>query len=258
MGATTYNLADLFEQAVDEWPDREYVVDDHQRRTFAELDARANRLAHHLLAEGVRPGDHVGIYAMNRVEWVEVLWAVFKIRAVWININYRYVDDELAYLFDRAQLRYLVVEDQYAERAARVAPDLPHLVVGSEYEMALGAASPDRDFAERSGDDLYVLFTGGTTGMPKGVVWRHEDVLMALGGGIDLRTGQVVTSPADFLEQRPRRVPDGELPDPAADARRQSVVGDGAELHRQHHRSATVVRCRLGARHDRRRRASTC
>jgi acyl-CoA synthetase (AMP-forming)/AMP-acid ligase II len=201
MGATTYNLADLFEQAVDEWPDREYVVDEHQRRSFAELDARANRLAHHLLVEGVRPGDHVGIYAMNRVEWVEVLWAVFKIRAVWININYRYVDDELAYLFDRARLRYLVVEEQYAERATRVAPDLPRLVVGPEYELALGAASPARDFAARSGDDLYVLFTGGTTGMPKGVVWRHEDVLMALGGGIDLRTGQVVTSPADFLER---------------------------------------------------------
>ena len=151
MGATTYNLADLFEQAVDEWPDREYVVDDHQRRTFAELDARANRLAHHLLAEGVRPGDHVGIYAMNRVEWVEVLWAVFKIRAVWININYRYVDDELAYLFDRAQLRYLVVEDQYAERAARVAPDLPHLVVGAGVRNGARCGLPRSGFRQAVG-----------------------------------------------------------------------------------------------------------
>jgi acyl-CoA synthetase (AMP-forming)/AMP-acid ligase II len=72
------------------------------------MEARANRLAHHLAAQGVRPGDHVGIYAYNSVEWVESLWAVFKLRAVWININYRYVEDELRYLFDNADLVGLI------------------------------------------------------------------------------------------------------------------------------------------------------
>jgi acyl-CoA synthetase (AMP-forming)/AMP-acid ligase II len=201
MTAATFNLADLFEQAADEWPDRAYLVDEHQRRTFAEMDERANRLAHHLLAEGVRPGDHVGIYALNRVEWVEVLWAVFKIRAVWININYRYVEEELAYLFDHADLRYLVVEPGFLDRALAVVPHLPRLVIGPEYEAALAAGSPARDFGPRSGDDRYILFTGGTTGMPKGVVWRHEDVLMALGGGIDIRTGERVSRPEDFLDK---------------------------------------------------------
>jgi acyl-CoA synthetase (AMP-forming)/AMP-acid ligase II len=201
MGAPTYNMADLFENAVDEWPDREYIVDERTRLTFAEMDARANRLAHHLLAQGVGPGDHVGIYALNRVEWVETLWAVFKIRAVWININYRYVEDELAYLFDNADLTYLVVEPEFAERARSVAPDLPQLVMGPEYEAALAAQSPERDFAPRSNDDRYILFTGGTTGMPKGVIWRHEDVVMALGGGIDVRSGEKVTSPDDFVEK---------------------------------------------------------
>jgi acyl-CoA synthetase (AMP-forming)/AMP-acid ligase II len=201
MGAATYNLADLFEQAVDEWPDRPYVIDDRQRRTYAELEERANRLAHHLLAEGVGPGDHVGIYASNRVEWVEVLWAVFKIRAVWININYRYVDDELADLFARADLGYLVVEPQYADRARRVAPQLPTLVIGDDFESAIDSGSPARDFPSRSDGDHYVLFTGGTTGMPKGVVWRHADVLMALGGGIDIRTGETVSAPTDFIDK---------------------------------------------------------
>jgi acyl-CoA synthetase (AMP-forming)/AMP-acid ligase II len=199
MGANTYNLADLFEQAADEWPDRVYVADERQRRTFAELDARANQLAHHLAAEGVGPGDHVGIFALNRVEWVETLWAVFKLRAVWININYRYVADELAYLFGNADLQHLVVEPEFAERAAEVDPRLPQLVIGPEYELALAAQSAERDFGPRSDDDHYILFTGGTTGLPKGVVWRHEDVVMALGGGIDIRTGEKVEQPFDFV-----------------------------------------------------------
>ena len=201
MGANSFNLADLFEAAVDEWPDREYVVDERERRTFAEMDRRANRLAHHLLAQGVKPGEHVGIYALNRVEWVEALWAIFKIRAVWININYRYVEDELAYLFDNADLTYLIVEPEFLDRARSVAPNLPHLVIGSDYEAALAAQSDARDFAPRSDDDIYILFTGGTTGMPKGVVWRHADVVMALGGGIDVFTGDKMQSPTGFVEK---------------------------------------------------------
>src|ERR1700682_4062246 len=98
----TFNLADLFENAVDAFGEREYLVAAGKRRTYAEMEARANRLAHHLAAAGVKAGDHVGIYAYNSVEWVEAVWAIFKIRAVWVNINYRYVEDELAYLFGNA------------------------------------------------------------------------------------------------------------------------------------------------------------
>lgn len=194
-----FNIADLFEQAVDQWGDRTYLVDERVRQTFAETDARANRLAHHLAAAGVGPGDHVGIYALNRAEWVETLWAVFKLRAVWININYRYVEDELAYLFGEAGLVHLVVEPEFVERARSVAPDLPMTVIGDDYEAALAAQSPERNFPERSGDDRYILFTGGTTGMPKGVVWRHEDVVYALGGGIDVISGVRLSADTDFV-----------------------------------------------------------
>ena len=205
MVASTFNLADLFEQAVDAWPDRDYIVAGHVRRTYAEMEARANQLAHHLAAQGVGPGDHVGIYALNCAEWVETVWAVFKLRAVWVNINYRYVEDELAYIFENADLVALVVAAEFIDRVNGVREHLPMLrhvlVIGDEYETALAAQSPERDFPARSGDDLYILYTGGTTGMPKGVLWRHEDVLMALGGGIDLRSGHKMTSPTEFLDK---------------------------------------------------------
>jgi acyl-CoA synthetase (AMP-forming)/AMP-acid ligase II len=210
------NLADLFEQAADTWPDREYLVADGRRRTYAEMEARANRLAHHLADHGVGPGQHVGIYGINSVEWVETLWAVFKLRAVWVNINYRYVEAELDYLFGVADLDALVFDAAFASRVRSVRDRLggsAHLVAIGEpgdddgfgpleclgFEQALEGRSAERDFAPRSADDRYLLFTGGTTGMPKGVLWRHEDVLMALGGGVDVVTGARVSKPEDFV-----------------------------------------------------------
>src|SRR5437867_8136310 len=148
-----FNLADLFEHAVDHVGEREYLVADGERRTYADLEARANRLAHHLAEQGVGPGDHVGIYALNSVEWVETLWAVFKLRAVWVNINYRYVTDELRYLFRNAELKAIVVQPEFAARVdevREVVPDLTHvLVTGEPYEKALAAQSSERDFGPR-------------------------------------------------------------------------------------------------------------
>ena len=201
-----FNLADLFEQAVDHWGDREYLVADGERRTYREMEEQANRLAHHLASEGVGPGDHVGIYGYNAAQWVEALWAVFKLRATWININYRYVEDELAYLVGNADLVALIHQAEFADRVQAVKPHLPllrHTLVmdGPEYENALAAQSPERDFPPRSGDDRYILYTGGTTGMPKGVVWRHEDVFFALGGGIDALTGERVDRPEQMIDK---------------------------------------------------------
>ncbi len=208
------NLADLFEFAADTFADREYLVSEGKRRTYAEMEARANRLAHHLAEHGIGPGDHVGIYALNSVEWVESLWAIFKLRAVWVNINYRYVADELRYIFDNADLVGLIHAREFTPRVGEVADALGNLrfslVIddGSghpdarsdavDYEKAIASQSDERDFGPRSPDDIYILYTGGTTGMPKGVVWRHEDVFYALGGGIDAMTNQRVADPGDL------------------------------------------------------------
>jgi len=223
-----FNLADLFEHAADHFGSREYLVAEGQRRTYAEMEARANRLAHHLAAHGIGPGDHVGIYAYNSVEWVETLWAVFKLRAVWVNINYRYVEGELAYLFANADLQALVYQREFAPRVANVLGDLPmltHSIViedgsGADlglldsvpYEAAMAAGSPERDFGPRSPDDHYILYTGGTTGMPKGVVWRHEDVFFALGGGIDPTTNTRVDRPEALVERAQTRDPATMMP----------------------------------------------
>jgi acyl-CoA synthetase (AMP-forming)/AMP-acid ligase II len=212
-----FNLADLFEAAVDAYPDREYLVAEGHRRTYADMEARANRMAHHLAAQGIGPGDHVGIYSYNSVEWVETAWAVFKLRAVWININYRYVEDELRYLFANADLKALVHQREFSPRVAALLPGLPglrHVVVVEDgstetdptpgtvrYEDALASGRPERDFAPRSPGDLYILYTGGTTGMPKGVVWRHQDVFYALGGGVDPSTNTRVVRPEQMVEK---------------------------------------------------------
>ena len=204
-----YNIADLFEHAVDAVPDRIALVVDDEALTYAELDAAANRLAHHLLDQGFGVGDHVGIFGANSREWAVAMLGAFKIRAVPINVNYRYVEDELRYLVDNADLVALVHDDDLAARVAGIVDDtskLRHLVhvgdgaqsraAGLEsvgFDEAAAAASAARDFGERSPDDLYVLYTGGTTGMPKGVLWRQEDVFYALGGGIDAYTNEPVT-----------------------------------------------------------------
>src|SRR5207244_10375280 len=93
-----FNLADLFEAAVDAFGERDYLLAEGKRRTYAEMDERANRLANHLSAQGVGPGDHVGIYAYNSVEAVEGLWVNFKVRIVCVDIHCRYLPDESTYL----------------------------------------------------------------------------------------------------------------------------------------------------------------
>ena len=197
---TTFNLADLFESVVDSVPDRTAVVCGDVRRTYAELDARANQLAHHLADAGIRAGEHVGMYLQNGIEYIEALVACLKVRAVPINVNFRYVEEELRYLLDDADVVALLHGRQFAPRVHAIRENLPalrHLVAvedGSEadvsgigsvsYEEAVGPQSEDRDFGRRSPDDRFIIYTGGTTGFPKGVVWRQEDFFFTcLGGG---------------------------------------------------------------------------
>ena len=201
-----HNIADLFEHAVDLTPNRVAVICGERRVTFLELEQRANRLAHHLAERGLGRGSHIGVYARNGIEALEAMLAAYKLRAVAVNVNYRYVPNELRYIFDDADLSALVHERRYADRVAESLPDgLRHVLViedgsdldfarygGVPYESALQGAAPERDFEPRSDGDLFLLYTGGTTGNPKGVMWRHEDVWRTLGGGIDFMTGEPV------------------------------------------------------------------
>jgi acyl-CoA synthetase (AMP-forming)/AMP-acid ligase II len=203
-----WNIADLFEHVADTVPDRVAIIVNDEPRTYRAYEERANRLAHHLAAQGVKPGDHVGIYAFNSHEFIETILAAYKLRAVPINVNYRYVEAELRYLFDNADLVALVHDEEFRDRIDAVRESLPLLThtiaIGtggddsSEYEAALASGSPERDFPPRSDDDIYILYTGGTTGMPKGVVWRQEDVLCVLGGLVNFDTGVRVADEWEF------------------------------------------------------------
>src|SRR3954468_9112682 len=206
--ALSFNLADLVENAVDHVPDRRAVVTAARTLTYADLEERANRLAAWLAAQGIGPGDHVGCYLYNGTEFIEAMLAAFKLRAVPINVNYRYVEDELRYLFNDADLKALVHDAEFTPRVKAVRDGVPTLtttlVVGGasdDYEHALASSSPARHVMPRSGDDLYIIYTGGTTGMPKGVVWRQEDAFFSCFGGGDYSRRNMVTSPDEMPDR---------------------------------------------------------
>ncbi len=216
-GRAVFHIADLFELVAEAIPDRPALVGGDHRLTYGELDERSNRLANHLIANGLEPGATISIYAWNRTEWVESLFGAYKARAIPINVNYRYLADELRYILDDSKSEALVFERSFAPIVAAVIADLPRLrqlIVledGSDepldglpgvvrYEDALADASPERVDIERSPDDLYIMYTGGTTGMPKGVMWRNEDLYFAALSGS--AWGQVpISTPEELVER---------------------------------------------------------
>jgi acyl-CoA synthetase (AMP-forming)/AMP-acid ligase II len=205
---STFNLADLFELVADAAADREARVAGDRRLTYAELDERSNRLAHHLRSLGVGKDDFVGLHMVNGTEYAEGMLACFKIRAVPVNVNFRYVEEELRHLFDDADLVVNISNARFADRVRAIQGRLPKLreviVVEETYEDALAAASSDRDFGPRSSDDLYCAYTGGTTGLPKGVIWRHEDIFFAgMGGGDVFHAGNYVKTPEELVQRLP-------------------------------------------------------
>src|SRR5687768_6121600 len=146
-GPRSFNLADIWEMSADHVPDRDALVVGEQRRTYAELEERANRLAGWLAGHGVGPGDHVGVHLQNCPEYVEAMLAAFKLRAVPVNVNYRYVTDELRYLLDNSGSVVVLTQPTLADRVEAVRADLPALrsvlVVGDDYDAALAASSPE-------------------------------------------------------------------------------------------------------------------
>lgn len=182
----TWNLADLFEANADAFPDRLALASGDVRLTYGQLDERATRLANHWASHGIGAGDHIGLYLYNGNEYLECMLAAWKLRARTINCNYRYVAHELKYIFEDAELKGVIYEAELKQHVddAMVPGVTYRMERGPGYEAALAGASAERDFPERSDDDLVIIYTGGTTGMPKGVMWRHEDLFFAaLQGG---------------------------------------------------------------------------
>jgi acyl-CoA synthetase (AMP-forming)/AMP-acid ligase II len=213
------NIADLAEHAIDAVPDRVALICADEQITYGQLEEKANRLAHYLIDRGVKKDDKVGLYCRNRIEIVIAMLGIVKAGAILVNVNFRYVEGELKYLFENSDMVALVHERRYADRVANVLPETPDvkttLVVedgsdvkdeafqrygGVEFYSALEQGSPERDFGERSADEIYLLYTGGTTGFPKGVMWRHEDIYRVLFGGTDFATGEFVKDEYDLAK----------------------------------------------------------
>jgi fatty-acyl-CoA synthase len=181
-------------------PDRVAVVCGPTCRTYGELEHRAARLASWLHAAGVGPDDKVAMDLVNRVEYLETFYAALKLGAVPVNVNYRYGSEEIRYLLDDSDAKVVVTEAAYAPDVHKAAslvggPEPTVLEVGDAYDGAIAAGGDDgwRDRAP-TGDDLIFLYTGGTTGMPKGVMWRNDDLYVAL-----WQMGRPGTEPPDPL-----------------------------------------------------------
>lgn len=224
------NIADLAEHAIDAVPDRVAIITGDEQLTYAQLEEKANRLAHYLLDQGVKKDDKVGLYCRNRNEIVIAMLGIVKAGAILVNVNFRYVEGELKYLFDNSDMVALVHERRYADRVANVLPETPNVTTilviedgsdddyerygGVEFNAALEQGSPERDFGPRSEDDIYLLYTGGTTGFPKGVMWRHEDIYRVLFGGTDFATGEPIADEYDLSKAAVDNPPMIRLPIP--------------------------------------------
>jgi acyl-CoA synthetase (AMP-forming)/AMP-acid ligase II len=208
---TEFNIALAHEAVCETVPDREVLVWRDRRLTYAQLTDRSRRLASYLHGRGLgvrreraqlqgheSGQDHVALYLHNGNEYVEGMLGAFKSRTAPLNVNYRYVEDELRYLFLNAQARAVIYHSAFAPRLAAIRDALPDLQVllqvsdssgndllpgAVDYEEALASAAPELPPVEHSPDDLYILYTGGTTGMPKGVLWRQHDIFMSTMGG---------------------------------------------------------------------------
>jgi len=206
-----FTLAEINEALAGAFPDRECLVFRDRRYTWSEFNRRTRQLANYLIGRGLgchqerarlqnfeSGQDHLGIYLYNGNEYLEAMVGAFKARVAPFNVNYRYVADELIYLLNDADCRALVYHARFAPILDQIRAELPHLKVliqvadesgnallpgAVDYEAALKQSSDARPAVQWSPDDLYILYTGGTTGMPKGVLWRQEDIFFgALGG----------------------------------------------------------------------------
>lgn len=201
-----WNFGDLFDGCGEVLAaDTPALIHGDQLVDWGELSSRSNNLARALLAQGAVAGDKVAIYLRNCPQYMETLVACFKARLVPVNVNYRYRDDELYYIFDNSDAVAVVYGAEFAGHAAALQSRLPGLrwiETGAQYEQLATVGGGDALGIERSADDMLFIYTGGTTGMPKAVMWRQEDVWHALGSGATApcNQGAVPGTPAQHLQ----------------------------------------------------------
>ena len=222
-----FNLATVNEAVANAVPEREAIVFRDRRFTYRQLAERTRRLANYLVAQGLglhtrraalqdwQSGqDHLGIYLYNGNEYLEAMLGGFKARLAPFNVNYRYVDEELIYLLNDADAKALVFHSSLADRVAAIRNRVPTLELllqvqndnrplleeAVDFEAALAASCSDAPEVEWSPDDLYIIYTGGTTGMPKGVLWKHRDILIA-GLGARRTDGTVIDSLQGYIDR---------------------------------------------------------
>jgi acyl-CoA synthetase (AMP-forming)/AMP-acid ligase II len=211
MDDSGFNLSKVFSTLAKTIPDNRAVIWRGREWTYAAMDARVDGVAHYLTSlglgchterghlQGHESGqDHVGLYLRNGNQYLEAMIGAYRARVAPFNVNYRYVEAELVYLLANAKTRALVYSAEFAPRVAAIRDQLPHLeffiqvsdrtgqplLPGAiDYESIVETAAPAGGMPTPSGDDLYVLYTGGTTGMPKGVLWRQNDVFVSSMGG---------------------------------------------------------------------------
>ncbi|WP_297848829.1 AMP-binding protein, partial [Mycobacterium sp.] len=226
---TTFTVPAVAKAVAAAIPDRELIIQGDRRYTYAQVIDRSNRLAAYLHSRGLGchaersalaghevGQDLLGLYAYNGNEFVEALLGAFQARVAPFNVNFRYVKSELQYLLADSGATALLYHAAFAPRVAEILADLPQLRVliqiaddsGNEllegavdYEAALASVSPEPPPVQHSADDLYVLYTGGTTGMPKGVLWRQHDIFMTSFGGRNLMTGEPSASLDEIVER---------------------------------------------------------
>ncbi len=197
-----WNYADAWETVADELPDAPALTHGARTLSWREFDHRADNLARWLLCAHCDHQDKVGLYLYNCSEYLETTFACFKIGLVPINTNYRYADDELVYLWENADTVAVVFHGVFTERIENIRHRLPGIrswlwvddgtaacpswatsyqdAVGTTGQAATGTHERVRAPWGRGPDDIYMLYTGGTTGMPKGVMWRQDDLFARL------------------------------------------------------------------------------
>ncbi|MCB0924716.1 MAG: acyl-CoA synthetase [Mycobacterium sp.] len=225
----SFDLSTVFRTTAETIPDQEVLIWRDRRLTYSAMDRRIDGVAHYLVSQGLgchterdhlaghQSGqDHVGLYLRNGNEYLEAMIGAYRARVAPFNVNYRYVEEELLYLLADSGARALVYAAEFAPQVQSILGRLPNLRVliqvadGSgndllpdavDYESITTTTEPAGGMPTPRGDDLYILYTGGTTGMPKGVLWRQHDIFMSAMGGRPFPAGTPLTSYQDLAAQ---------------------------------------------------------